>query len=154
MQQKSHILRFRLHRKLKRGLELTTIRQWVEEGKLSKSMNNCGTLGFNICQVSHDDYDAVLDWDRKAPEPVISFEPYEEELRKYIVSQPLQPTLGVEFADFNLYEDEQGNTGELYTTPVGQIDILYRNEKNGDFLVIELKRTVETPDSAVGQIAR
>ena len=54
-----------------------------------------------------------------------------------------------------MYSESDGRvTGELYDTKtVGQIDLLYQNA-NGDLLVVELKRTEDTPDKAVGQIAR
>jgi hypothetical protein len=64
-----HVLRLKVHRKLKRGLELSLIRQWVDDGKLSKGMNYCGRLGFNICQVSYEDYKAIIEWDQKVVTP-------------------------------------------------------------------------------------
>ena len=149
-----HILHLKVCLKLKRGLELSLIRRWVEEGRLSMSMNNCGKLGFNICEVSYEDYKTIVEWDLKEPEVVTLPEPYEEMLRTYVVSEPLEQTLGAEYSAFKLYEDAEGRTGELYNTPIGQIDILYQNEKTGDFLVVELKRTEDTSDSAAGQIAR
>jgi len=62
-----HILRLKPHKKLKQGLNLHSIQQWVSDGKLSKNMNNCGKLGFNICQVSYDDYKTMVDWASKPP---------------------------------------------------------------------------------------
>jgi len=149
-----HILRLKVHRKLKRGLELSLIRQWVNEGKLSMNMNNCGKLGFNICEVSYEDYKTIIEWDQKQTEVTALPEPYEEILRGYIVSKPIEQTLGAEYSSFKLHEDSEGRTGELYNTPIGQIDILYQDEKTGNFLVVELKRTEDTSDSAAGQIAR
>lgn len=64
-----HILRLKVHRKLKRGLKLSLIRQWVNDGKLSKGLNNCGRPGFNICQVSDEDYKTIIEWDQKVPPP-------------------------------------------------------------------------------------
>jgi hypothetical protein len=154
LKQNPHILRLKVHRKLKRGLELSLIRQWVKDGTISISMNNCGKIGFNICQVSYEDYKTIIEWDQKAPEVVALPEPYEESLRRYMVSKPLAETLGFEYKNFKLYEDPEGRTGELYNTPIGQIDILYQNKKTGDFLVVELKRTADTLDVAAGQIAR
>ncbi|MCK4481735.1 EVE domain-containing protein [Candidatus Bathyarchaeota archaeon] len=149
-----HILRLKMHRRLKRGLELSLIRQWVEESRLSINMNNCGKLGFNICEVSYEDCKTIIEWDEKEPEVVALPEPYEEMLRTYVVSKPLEETLGPQYGRFKLYEDAEGRTGELYNTPIGQIDILYRNKETGDFLVVELKRTEDTSDCAAGQIAR
>ena len=149
-----HILRLKVHQKLKRGLELSLIRQWFQEGKLSENMNNCGKLGFNICQVSYEDFKTIIEWDQKVPEPISLPEPPEETLRRYIISKPLEQILGPDYGDFKLYEDPEGNIGELYNTPIGQIDVLFQNEKTEDFLVVELKRTRDTSDRAAGQIAR
>lgn len=148
-----HILRLKVDRKLKRGMELSLVRRWVEEGKLSPDMNKCGSLGFNICEVSRQDYEAIVEWDQEQPE-VVAVEHMEEDLRTYMVGRPLEQTLGVEYRDFELYEDADGKTGELYNIPIGQIDILCQNKQTGDFLVVELKRTKDTPDSVAGQIAR
>jgi len=148
-----HVLRLKVHRKLKRGMELSLVRRWVEDGKLSPNMNKCGGLGFNICEVSRQDYEAIVEWDKEQPE-VVTVEHMEEDLRTFIVGKPLEQTLGTEYSDFKLYEDAEGKTGELYNIPIGQIDILYQNRKTGDFLVVELKRTKDTPDSVAGQIAR
>lgn len=159
LREKPHILRLKVHQMLQRGLELALIRKWVGEGKLSKNMNNCGIVGFNICQVSLEDYKTIIEWDKEAPVIVSLPEPYEEMLRQYIVKKSiadksLSKILDERYKDYKLYEDSNGKTGELYNTPIGQIDILYHNEKTGDFLVVELKRTSETSDDAVGQIAR
>jgi hypothetical protein len=159
LKEKPHILRLKVHHKLKRGLELALIRQWVREGKLSKNMDNCGLVGFNICQVSFEDCETIIEWDQEIPQTIALPEPYEETLRQYIVmksiaDRSLGRILGEDYQDFKLYEDENGRTGELYNTPIGQIDVLYRNDKTGDFLVMELKRTSETADDAAGQIAR
>lgn len=51
-----------------------------------------------------------------------------------------------------LYVDENGNDGVEYRTPVGLIDLL-TIDKNGDFLVIELK-VAKGPDYVAGQILR
>lgn len=149
-----HILRLKVHHKLKRGLELALIRRWVEKGKLSPNMNNCGLLGFNICEVSYDDYKTIIEWNQQEPEVVPLPEHTEETLRRYVVSNPLEQILDAEFSAFKLYEDAEGRTGELYNTSIGQIDILYQNKTTGDFLVVELKRTEDTSDCTVGQIAR
>lgn len=44
-------------------------------------------------------------------------------------------------------------TGRQYRTPVGIIDFLCRNESNGDYWVIELKRG-QSSDAVVGQVLR
>ena len=50
-----------------------------------------------------------------------------------------------------LYIDEQGRNGRQYSTDVGTIDLLCKN--NDDFVIIELKKG-RTSDSVVGQISR
>jgi hypothetical protein len=147
-----HELGMKLLVKLRRRLGLTTIKSMVRDGKLSQKMKNCGRQGFNICQVEYSDYEAIINWDKEQEE--IPVEPYEDELRSYFVERPLAKILGDDYRDFELFEDEKGISGELYQTDVGQIDLLYRNNKSGNFLVIELKKTRETPDTVVGQIAR
>lgn len=153
-----HIIRLRVHLILKKGLELSLIRKWVEDSKLSSGMNNCGRLGFNICEVDWNDYQAVVDWDKdQVPEPAYSIESLlEEDLRRYIAGLPtLESIWGEQYKGYKLYSESNGQvTGELYDTKiVGQIDLLYQNA-NGDLLVVELKRTDDTPDKAAGQIAR
>jgi len=153
-----HVLRLRLHLTLNRGLELAQIRKWVEEEVLSLAMNNCGKLGFNICEVDIKDYHTIIEWNKtQPPTPSPSLGALlEEDLRHYIAQLPtLETALGNEYRGYKLYKEPDGRiTGELYDTKiVGQIDLLYQND-NGDLLVIELKRTEDTSDKAVGQIAR
>lgn len=153
-----HIIRLRIHLTLKKGLELSLIRKWVEDNTFSPGMNNCGRLGFNICEVDWNDYETMEEWDqRQVPEPSYSIGSLlEEDLRRYIAGLPsLEPVWGEKYRGYKLYsESDRIVTGELYDTKiVGQIDLLYQNA-NGDLLVVELKRTEDTPDKAVGQIAR
>ncbi len=157
LKQYPHVMRLRPHISLKRGLELSLVRRWVTEGKLSETMNNCGRLGFNICQIDMADYEAIVKWDNEQlpelPTPVAAI--LEEDLRHYIAEQPSLGIFGRAFTSYKLYSDDSGRTGELFDTrTVGQIDLLFQDEERGDFLVMELKRTEDTSDSAVGQIAR
>lgn len=152
-QDKDHILQLKPIHVLQRGIELPLIRKWVEEGKLSENMNNCGRLGFNICQVSYEDYESIINWE-KLEEVPFEYAGYEDDVRSYLAQIPLEKTIGNEYKDFILYEDEGLSVGELFGTPVGQIDLLYRNKETGDFLVIEVKRGSDTSDKTVGQIAR
>jgi len=158
LKKKPHIIRLKIHLTLKKGLELSLIRKWVEDNTFSRGMNNCGRLGFNICAVDWNDYDTIEEWDqRQVPEPSDSIGSLlEEDLRRYIAGLPsLEPVWGEKYRGYKLYRESDGRvTGELYDTKiVGQIDLLYQNA-NGDLLVVELKRTEDTPDKAVGQIAR
>lgn len=147
-------LNLRVKEKLDRGFELAQIRKWVDEGKLSESMNKAGTQGFNITQVEKNDYKAIKEWvEERGPEPP-TIEPYEEDLRAHLVRVGPK-VIGPEYENYELYEDEEGNTGELYnTSTVGEIDLLYEDEENGSYLVIELKRSKDTPDKVIGQLAR
>lgn len=52
-----------------------------------------------------------------------------------------------------IYEDEDGNTGQQYTTEVGSIDILAQDRSDGSFIVIELKKG-RPSDQVVGQTMR
>lgn len=156
--QHPHILRLKLHLSLRRGLELSLIRTWVGEGRLSKKMKNCGQLGFDICQVEKTDYDSIVEWNKSLPaEPSVTIGSImEEEVRRYVAAlESLEAVLGPTYAGYKLYSGEDGKTGELYDTEVvGEIDLLYQNQESGDFLVVELKRTEDTSDSVVGQIGR
>jgi hypothetical protein len=158
LKKRPHIIRLRIHMTLKKGLELSLIRKWVEDNTFSPGMNNCGRLGFNICEVDWKDYQTIVEWDqRQVPEPSYSIGSLlEEDLRHYIAGLPsLESIWGEKYRGYKLYSESDGRIiGELYDTKtVGQIDLLYQNA-NGDLLVVELKRTEDTPDKAVGQIAR
>lgn len=75
------------------------------------------------------------------------FMPLEEHLEEYVVNNWANINFGEELS---MYVDEDGNTGQQYTTDVGIIDIL-ATDKNGDFIVIELKRN-SSGYKVVGQI--
>lgn len=154
LRSKPHVLRLKLHKKLIPGVKLSRIKKGVTEGELSEGMKKCGKVGFNICEVKYSDYEKILDWSEEATGPDY-VEVEEEDLRKYIVVSGIGETLGEEFKDFDLYEDEEGRTGELYDTEVvGEIDLLYKTPSTGDFLVIELKKKEDTSDKVVGQMTR
>jgi len=143
-----------VEKELKRGFDLSLIRKFVDEGKLSERMNKAGTRGFNLTQVEEKDFETILEWDEKQEPPVQGIvDILEENLREYIVKSGIE-IVDNKFKDFELYEDDEGNFGELYRVGVGEIDILYHNPEQGKYLVIELKRTEETSDKVVGQISR
>jgi len=140
--------------KLTRGFDLPLIRKYVDEGKLSEKMNKAGTRGFNLTQVNEKDYQVILDWNEEQEPDVRGIvDILEENLREYIVRSGIE-CVDEDFEGFELYEDEEGNLGELYRIGVGEIDILYKNPEENKFLVVELKRTEETSDDVVGQISR
>jgi len=158
LKKEDHIIKLKLHIILKKGLELSLIRKWVEEKQLSPSMNNCGRLGFNICEVDGGDYQTIIEWNKnQVPEPPSALGALlEEDLRRYIVELPsLELIWGSKWKNYQLFTEANGQViGELFDTrTVGQIDLLYQNSL-GDLLVVELKRTEDTSDKAVGQIAR
>lgn len=81
----------------------------------------------------------------ETPESIISEEPdtgfmaLEKHLEEYV----LKNWDNIDFGEkLTLYADEEGSTGQQYTTDVGIIDILAR-DANGGFVVIELKRAQE-----------
>lgn len=153
-----HLLKFRLLMALNKGLELALIRKWIQEDILSSAMNNCGRLGFNICEVDWKDYETIIEWNKNQPPETLSSlgALLEEDLRHYIANLPtLETVFGENYKDYKLYKEPDGRTiGELYDTKtVGQIDLLYQNNTE-NLLVVELKRTEDTTDKAVGQIAR
>jgi RecB family endonuclease NucS len=114
-------------------------------------MNRVGTQRFNITEVDEADYEAIVEWvNEQEPEPAI--EHYEEELRTYVAEREVE-VISDEYVGYSLYEDEDGNSGELYMIPIGEIDLLYQHPETKDF-VVELRRTQDTSDKVVGQIAR
>ena len=52
-----------------------------------------------------------------------------------------------------MYKDEEGNDSNQYLTDVGRIDILAQDSKTNSFVVIELKKGMES-DKVVGQTLR
>lgn len=59
-----------------------------------------------------------------------------------------------EFNDLEILQEDEEYIGQQYDTKeVGRIDLLCKNKKTGDFVVIELKRGRES-DKVVGQILR
>ncbi len=71
----------------------------------------------------------------------------EEDLRHFLIKN-----LGRIETGLTLYIDEKGRDGEEYSTDVGNIDILAK-DKNGDFVVIELKVS-KGSDVTIGQLLR
>jgi hypothetical protein len=79
--------------------------------------------------------------------PGITF-PLEEHLETLIVKNWGE----IDFCkDMELFVDEDGTVGQQYTTDVGIIDLLARDKKHGDLVVIELKKG-NTDYKVIGQI--
>jgi len=143
-----------IKRELTRGFGLHLIRIYVNEGRLSEPMNEVGTIGFNVTQVEEQDLETILEWDEDKGPEIRGLDILEENLRENIVEEYGIRGVDKEYEGFEIYEDDDGNSGELYNTPIGEIDILYENSEKNKFLVVELKRTEDTSDVVVGQIAR
>lgn len=75
------------------------------------------------------------------------FMAYEAHLEEYVIKNWDNINFGEKL---NIYYDDDGTTGQQYTTDVGIIDILALDE-HGDFVVIELKRA-EYGYRVVGQV--
>ena len=74
-------------------------------------------------------------------------------LEKYMQEFMISNWQNINFGrELTIYKDDDGNTGEQYTTDIGYIDIL-AVDKNGNFVVIELKKGRES-DKVVGQLLR
>lgn len=75
------------------------------------------------------------------------FMAYEQHLEEYVVKNWDRINFGEKLT---LYTDEEGTTGQQFTTDVGVMDILATDE-NGNYVVIELKRA-ESGYRVVGQV--
>lgn len=75
------------------------------------------------------------------------FMAYEQHLEEYVVKNWDKIDFGEEL---HIYVDEEGTTGQQFTTDVGIMDIL-ATDKDGNYVVIELKRA-ESGYKVVGQV--
>lgn len=87
----------------------------------------------------------ISDWDSNSDQH-FALEKYLEE---FIVSNFHQVFNG----ELEIFRDSEGFSGQQYRTDIGTIDILARDRRTGDFVVIELKR-VQGSDQTIGQILR
>jgi hypothetical protein len=75
--------------------------------------------------------------------------PLEKYLQEFIISNWSKTPLA---KSLDLYEEDE-ETGVEFSTGVGEIDILARDRKSGDWVVIELKKG-RNSDAVVGQVLR
>ena len=73
----------------------------------------------------------------------------EKHLEEFIVSNFHQVFNG----ELEIFRDSEGAVGRQYRTDVGIIDVLARGRQTGDYVVIELKRSLAS-DQAIGQVLR
>ena len=136
-------------------LALDQIRENVRNKTLNDVFLNCGRQGFNISKIEYDDYEKVLLLSKTLP-PASIIVGAEDILEDFIVNN-WNPTIyfGKEYSGLKILEDRAGNlVGQQFDTKtVGIIDILCR-DKQGDYVVIEIKRGSETSDAVIGQLAR
>ena len=109
-------------------------------------------------QEIEDDLSRILDYYRKAvsvkatsPDSLDSKGRFfmEKQLEDFIVHNWDKTELGKKY-DLVL---ESGEPAQQYKTDIGPIDILARDKKNKNYVVIELKRN-QTSDDTVGQLTR
>jgi hypothetical protein len=74
----------------------------------------------------------------------------EKHLEDFLVANWESTELG---KNYELIEEDEDLVSQQYPTNIGKIDLLVKEKKNGNYVVIELKRG-QTNDDTVGQLAR
>jgi restriction system protein len=74
-------------------------------------------------------------------------------LEKYLEEFIVSNFSGIFKGELEIFIDEDGNTGQQYTTDIGSIDILARDRRDNSLVVIELKKG-RPSDQVVGQVMR
>ncbi len=146
------------------GVDLTDVEVWEEPRHLGTEliqklqfMTNKERYGSHlqggVIAISEDDFQTILDPARRAREEDLEspgeFQ-LETILHQFLVSNFEKINFG---ADLEIFKDEDGTGGSEYPTSVGYIDILCREKKTGDLVVIELKKGFAS-DKVVGQTQR
>jgi len=105
-----------------------------------------------VRSISEDDYNLIVSGKPSVGEEIKNVTEFvlEKYLKEFIVSNWKRINFG---ARLELYKDEDGNTGENYSTPVGYPDLLCVDKDTKDLVVIELKKGRES-DKVVGQTLR
>lgn len=74
----------------------------------------------------------------------------EDELENFLIKNWEKTELG---KDYELIEEDGEMVSQQYRTSIGQVDILVRDKKTKQYVVIELKKG-QSSDNAIGQLAR
>jgi hypothetical protein len=146
------------------GVDLTEIETWTEPRFLDSQL--IAKLGFiankekwmvhligGVRAISKDDFDTILYPAKQAKDAEIE-SPAEFQLEKYLHEFIVSNFEKINFGEkLEIYSTKDGEIGTEYPTEAGYIDILCREKKSGDFVVIELKKGWTT-DKVVGQTLR
>ena len=102
---------------------------------------------FNTPEAANVDTQTAADGLAVEDEFNTGFMAYEQHLEEYVIKNWNKIDFG---EDLKMYVDDDGTTGQQFTTDVGIVDIL-ATDANGDYVVIELKRA-ESGYKVVGQV--
>jgi restriction system protein len=107
---------------------------------------------FTMYQISQEKYDSLLELLPEQKKEI-------EENKEFILERYLEDFIVTNFGrifgnKLELYKDSEGNNGQQYQTEsIGNIDILAKEPSTNSYVVIELKKGLES-DTVVGQILR
>lgn len=145
------------------GAKLKDIERWDTLRPIHPLIENLGFIAKpeiwgnylqgGIRSISEDDYNLIMSGksvDRG--EEIKNFTEFalEKYLKEFIVSNWKRINFG---AKLEIFTDEDGNSGENYSTSIGYPDLLCLDKDTEDFVVIELKKGRES-DKVVGQTLR
>jgi len=127
----------------------------IVDGKVSYSTNDVGlssaTLSNDLIEIINI-YKRGVDLEVKKETSVLSTGLFymEKQLEDFIISNWDKTELG---AKYDLIYEDGELVSQQYRTDIGPIDILAKDKKSKNHVVIELKRN-QTSDDTVGQLAR
>lgn len=110
-----------------------------------------------LAEVSEDSFRIFGGGQAPAVSTILS-EPALEDPNAFVLEKYLEDFIVTNFPtifkdELRIYEDEDGNDGQQYSTDIGPIDILAQRQPDGSFVVIELKKG-RPSDQVVGQVLR
>ncbi len=155
IQRENREFHLKIHKDLN-PIYLDQIRSNVNQGVLNEVFLNCGRQGFNIKRITEEDYSTILRLSERLP-PSSYIIGSESILEDFLVNNwDPKNFFGDFFENFEILKSDSGDLiGQQYPThEVGIIDILCKDKKTGDFLVLEIKRGPETSDDVIGQLSR